>query len=115
MKSLVFSKCNRNYKYICFLEYQSIDLKSDIQYKNDHANTSETQIYKMHIYKKDYFTLLFKTWLISSITDQSQTEAIKNKDSTGLRKFILYVLMFSFLDGTQHTKGLPTQPHTEKK
>lgn len=103
------------YKYICFLEYQSIDLKSDIQYKNDHANTSEMQIYKMHIYKKDYFALFFKTWLISSIADQSQTEAIKKKELAGLRELILYVSMFSFLDGTQHTEGLPTQPHIEKK
>lgn len=46
-------------------------------------NTSEVQIYEIHIYK-EYFTLLFKTGLISRISDQSQTygkaEATKNKE-----------------------------------
>lgn len=45
------------------------------------------QIYKMHVYKEEYFTLLFKTWLISSITDQSETEATKNKELSKSRGF----------------------------
>lgn len=59
------------YKYICFhvfLEYQTIDLESGCSIKNDCANTSGMKIYKMHFYK-EHFTLLFKTWLLSSISD----------------------------------------------